>query len=524
MSVTLEDKQISLSRWLESALKIQILNDDETVLDELNGFNDMGSITTDASSYTRRTFSFTLFPTDQDINVGEHSRVWINKQAKVLLGLKTPRMSDFTWYECGVFIFNDTSSTYNQEDNTLTVNCSDRMAQLDGTTNGELGALKTTIPAYDEDANGNPTHYYTIRDALQNVITQLGNVKRYVIDEIGEYYGTPYNPNYIAYRTSHPEWNYLPYDLEYSAGSNVGNILTELIELYPNYDAAFDESGVLKIGMIPSCIEDDIILTNDDIQEVLVNESCSTTLSSIRNVVHVWGQTFEVDWYADTSTNSSNVYHAVIDKYDGYYNGDLVAIKVPSTNSATQKININKLGEITIYDEGTDRPIDKEILTPAATYVFKYNRGRFYLQGQWQAHALSVLVDGTESEKYSKKYFQDKYQTETVSMKEIADSPYTVQKIGERLSTKSGDVYDNISSDSLAVIRADDDLRKLARLTDNITIEVSTLMPWLKEYMKVSYQKKNESEIKQYITDTVTLNLSEGTTTITMHTFYPLYE
>ena len=35
--------------------------------------------------------------------------------------------------------------------------------------------------------------------------------------------------------------------------------------------------------------------------------------------------------------------------------------------------------------------------------------------------------------------------------------------------------------------------------------------------MKVSYAKIGESEIKQYITDKITLNLTDGTTSITMH-------
>lgn len=621
MSITNEDKLISLSRWLESALKIQILNEDETVLDELIGFDDMGSITTNAASYVRRTFSFTLFPTNQDINIGEQSRIWINKQAKVLLGLKTPRMSDFKWYPCGVFIFTDVSSAYNQEENSLTVNCSDRMAQLDGTANGEVSALKTSIPAYEiefssawieasatddwediwnygltqnepmykdftvehqaelkeyfqillydysdensnklipfiqeiyEDYNCNITINVTsnqsgnnqtiisinahnpIRDALISIITQLGNVKKFIVDDIGEYYGTIKNDDYITYRENHPLWNCIPYDLEYAASSNVGNIITELIELYPNYDAAFDEYGVLNIGMIPSCMDDEVVLTNDDIQEVLISESCTTNLSSVRNVVHVWGQTFDVDWYTDTIANENNVYTATIEKYLEYANGHLVALKIPETNSENQFININELGAFPIYDNSTDSPLEAETLSPD-TYVFRFNRQRFYLQGQWQAHALSVLVDGekstelytcsdgTETKKYSKKYFQDKYGAKTLSMKRLSDSPFTVQKIGERLSTKSGNIYDNISNDSLALIRSDDDLRKLAGLTDNVTIELSTLMPWLKEYMKLSYIKKNETELKQYITDSVTLNLSEGTTNITMHTFYPLY-
>ena len=70
-----------------------------------------------------------------------------------------------------------------------------------------------------------------------------------------------------------------------------------------------------------------------------------------------------------------------------------------------------------------------------------------------------TCADGTVTTKYTKKYFQDKYNVDTVSLKIIKDSPFTVQRLGEeRLDVKSGDVYENISSDSLALERAEYEL------------------------------------------------------------------
>ena len=535
MSVTVQDKQISLSRWQKAAFRIQILNDDGTILDELQSLADMGSITTDSSGYSRRTYSFTMSFPEKGINFSEKSKLWMHRDVKVQVGLKTPRMNDYHWYDCGVFIFTDISTTYDQTTRSLTANCSDKMALLDGTVNGELNAIKTTIPAYEEGNDGNPTHYYTIREVLCKVISELGGIKKFIVDDIGEYYGTEANPDYMQYRSLHPGWNCLPYDLEYSVGANVAEILSDIVELYPDNDCAFDESGVLRIGMIPSCTEDDVILENEEIQALVIDESCSTDISSVRNVVHVWGQTFEPDYFADDCVNTNNTYTVTIDSYDEYVNGDLIGITIPASNASVQFININQLGAYPIYDTATNTNLGENTLS-GGTYVFQYEKQRFYLQGQWQAHALSVLVDGSVSKetwqckdgtrvpKYSKKYFQEKYAVQSVDLKIIPDSPFTVQKIGERLSVKSGDVYDNITSDALALLRSDYELKKSARLTDNITITLSALLPWVKEYMKISYKKMNEPETKQYLTDSVTLNFSDGTTSITMHTFYPLYE
>ena len=56
-SITTEDKKISFSRWLESSIKIQILNDDETVIDELTSIINPGTIVKDGTSYVRYTYS-----------------------------------------------------------------------------------------------------------------------------------------------------------------------------------------------------------------------------------------------------------------------------------------------------------------------------------------------------------------------------------------------------------------------------------------------------------------------------------
>ena len=59
-NINSEDKQISNSRWLESAVKIEIINNDETIIDTLTSVTNFGSIKTDSSSYVRRTYDFTM--------------------------------------------------------------------------------------------------------------------------------------------------------------------------------------------------------------------------------------------------------------------------------------------------------------------------------------------------------------------------------------------------------------------------------------------------------------------------------
>ena len=57
------------------------------------------------------------------------------------------------------------------------MNCADLMAKLDGTKNGQSGALIIQYPAYAEDsATGQIIQYNYIRDAVITTLTQLGKI------------------------------------------------------------------------------------------------------------------------------------------------------------------------------------------------------------------------------------------------------------------------------------------------------------------------------------------------------------
>lgn len=79
------------------------------------------------------------------------------------------------------------------------------------------------------------------------------------------------------------------------------------------------------IKITPLAKKDNIIITNDDIKNCLVSESISTDYSNVRNVVHVWGETFDVDFYSEDVTNSDSTYTVNMKAYHkDYSNGDLI--------------------------------------------------------------------------------------------------------------------------------------------------------------------------------------------------------
>ena len=295
---------------------------DGTLIDELQGIATGGSINVDGNSAVRRTSSFTLTPTKQITDISEKSLVWLNKNVEVIL-----KVNNETFY-MGNFLYQSANTTYDATTNTLSIELSDWMTSLDGTINGQVGgALTTTIPAYKEDPDtGEPLEYSTIKGAIEKTLESVGMthyvvgtdnpLNTFIVDDVGEYYAMPqYNPDYLAYRDKYPLWDAVPYDLEFSTGCTVWEIIEELVNLYPNYDAAFDERGVFRVRMIPSDLTDGFYespfdFTYPDYMDMVISEQVSTDLTTVRNICEVWGQTMDADWYAD------GVNHNPVESYD----------------------------------------------------------------------------------------------------------------------------------------------------------------------------------------------------------------
>lgn len=548
--ITQEDLMLVLQQSAAAQtakLKIEVLDSKQKIIGLMEGVVN-GSMSISGESDVRRTANFVVQPTlVEKIKLTENSLLWLNKDIRMFIGLYNMRTKQYKYYPLGTYVYTDTSGTYDAATNSLTINCADFMKKLDGTKNGQLGALLINYPAYAEnEETGEVIQYNTIRNAIIETLENLAQITNHRIDDIGNHNAMPdYNENWTQYRQENETWNAIPYDQEFSCGCSVLSILTTFRDLYPNYEMFFDmESNTFVCQLKPMCYEDDIFLDNSFIQRVLISESTSVDMTAVRNICEVWGQVIEADFYGEECSYSNNVYTCTIQGYeDEYYNGDIIGLKIPSTNQADAKININHLGSVSIYNEATDKPISEGELKPDNIYAFKIAKKRVdkqeiikaYLLGQWQVHALNVLTngrksgqfvigsDGEEYELYSKEYFKKFYNCERVDMTIVANSPFTVEKLGEIPDIKTGDEYENITSDDLAADRAKWENWKNCRLTDNITI-TTALLPFLDVNKKISY-KRSDSDIEhQYIISSVSHDFAGFTSTITMYRFYPLYE
>lgn len=529
-------------------LKVEVLDADQKIIGNLECSLTGGNMSITGESDIRRTASFVIQPTIKEkIKLTENSLLWLNKDIRVSIGLYHAKTKSYKYYPLGYYVYTDASGVYDASNDNLSINCADFMKKLDGTKNGQLGALIIRYPAYEEDEEtGEVIKYNTIRNAVMETLEKLAHITRHRIDDIGEYKAFPeYNENWQQYREENETWNTIPFDQEFSAGCSILSILTTFRDLYPNYEMFFDmDTNAFICQLKPLCYDDDVYLDNNFIQRVLISENTSVDMTTVRNICEVWGKVISVDFYNEECTYENNTYAATIEGYEEkYQSNDIIGLKIPATNQDGAQININNFGAIGIYNEANDEAIKADELKPNNIYAFKIKIKRVdkqdvikaYLLGQWQVHALNVLTngrksgrfvttsDGEECELYSKEYFQKNYNCEHVDMMVIPDSPFTVEKLGEIPDIKTGSEYENITSDDLAADRAKWENRKNCRLTDNITI-TTALLPFLDVNKKISYKRSDSDKAQPYIISSITHDFSGYTTTITMYRFYPLYE
>lgn len=509
--------------------RLFIVDNDRNFLDEISGISNVGSYGINSESIIRRATSMTIVLDAQFRTESIERKLysWIGYNFFMQIGIYDVRVDDYKWYDCGYYLITEGNTSYNATTNSLTVNLGDWFSTLDGTRNGQNGGVPIIEILHEVD--GNPV---TIRTGIVNLLRSETNFENYIIEDIGEFYGMPQNnPDYLVYRAENPQWNNIPYTLEFTAGCLLSDQLIELRDLYPNNEMYFDIYGNFCANQIPSCEYDPIVLEDEFIQSVLVaddSEQVTYDIQSIKNVTEVFGAVYDVDRYATETSFSTNTYTLTLDLYTDYSTNDIIAFKATSTNTSQSYIKINTLDSLPLYKEYTSTFIDSGLIDSDETYVVRIKKvdGTYvaYFLGQYQPHALCVLTASENDPVYTKEYFSKRYNVEEkdITFRIEPESPFTIQKIGIVLDVKMGNEFDNILSSSVATENAIYQNKISSSMHDIVTI-TTVMMPFLDINIKVSYKKQQDKEVKEYIIKNIENNIDSCTSTITMYRFYPLY-
>ena len=445
--------------WLE------LLNYNFQTVDELSGVAVGGSITIDANADVRRTGSIELVVKDSTFEVQSGGKIWLDKYVRVWVGIASLHTGEIERTNCGLYIIDAPSYSYNTSTNTLTLSLLDLMSKLTGIRNGYLKGIPTVIKAGE-----------SIRKAIIDTLA-LGGFTQYVIDE-------PPSPGTV------------PNDLEFAQGSTVYDILSGLRDIYPNYEMYFNTEGVFYYKPIPTGYNEPISVDDSLFNHIVLSEDLNTDFQNVKNSIEVYGRTHEPAHYSTaTSVSGKEISLTIADV--SAYTADLIYgfTLTDNTGIISPTLKINSLASYPIKnDDGTSTTIQAE--SGEVYYCVQFKTDHWRWLGHLQAYGFAEDLN--------------------------EQSPFfvggTVGRI--RLPLYDGD-YANCVTDNLAQQRAEYELWKHTNLNNTLTLNVVPVY-WLDVNILVEYTLKRNNIKGQYLIKNINLGLAPtDASTIQMIQYYP---
>lgn len=520
--------------------RLELLDKDLNVIDNLEGLTIDGSLSIDADSDIRHTFTSTIYLKQNEMISSYSVDEWIDKLVRVYIGIGLSDKNIF-WYSKGIYAFNQNGFSYNATEHSVSVSCVDLVAMLDGSLSGTLTGYQTVISTGTKISNAIIDTY------------KLSGMKECVV-------------NY---------WNRtVPYDIEFSSGTSIWSILTELRDLYYPFEMFFDDTTFV-CQEIPSGFNDPVVLNDEEFQDLVISESCDIEYSEVKNCVEVFGASVEYDTYVDDE--HMTVVHTDADSKTGEEEKTSITLRTTSlditkdctvaittpllgfkknveitiVNSVTETDSNNntsvkeythgpfKLYETDVDENGTDVLMDGAEIAHDMMIVILYSPTykKFYYRGEQQTHAMTFLVNKMPTDDEIAKAKVDeacnnlKYVCLTesdisdINLNTQANPRFTIEKIGRRNQVCSGSEYEMYTTDESTMQCAEYMLWKCGRLTDSVTVEC-LLVPWLEVNQKISYVPHyidTKGEPLEFIIKKISISLGEGTMTLTLSRYYPYY-
>lgn len=491
----------------ECYLRLELLDGNtKQILDYFDGIIISGSLNIDSSSEIRRTFDAVLYMGNDSLLTADRGKIWFNRIVNIKIGYKYIFDAKIHYYPLGQFWFNENSYSISNSGKTLQLKMLDAYCLLDGTRGGTLTSNTIEIP---QGSN--------IRSAMISTLTQFTPIKSYNIGDVGNLCNQAIN----VY--TNQNYNTVPYDLKFtSAGTKVSEVIAKLRDLYPGWQSYIDIDGIFTCQPLPTLKYESDILDAKTIEDsgFIISEQRNNKFSDIHNVVFIWGECITADRSSDSCTSSGNKYTVTFDELDSYIDNYVYAIKVNSTNQASQTMQFNSLSSYPILDSDGNAIASGKI-EANRMYCFKFLNDAFYFLGEFQVEGCSILVSELPTTE-QKNSDISKYGIKNIYYKVNPDSPFCSDRIGQIVDVKYGDEYSKIYSYDLATQRSNYELYHDTNLHDVIQLKM-IFIPWLDVQKKIQYHSLIYDDVREYIIQSISINLKEQTMDVTASVFYPLY-
>ena len=479
LNITQNDYNIIKQKNTERYIKLNLLDFNYNIVDELSGNMLSCSVRCDADSDLRRSCNVSFVVTDNGYEVGAGNRIFLDRYIQLYIGLKNIYTQEIQWYNQGIYLIDAPSYEYNATTHTLSFAGLDLMSKLTGARNGQLPGIPTVIKQGEN-----------VRQAIIATLA-LGGFTKYIVEECK------------VNNAIQP----VPYDIQIDQGGYVFDILSRLRDIMPKYQMYFDVDGVFHYELIPSGEDEPVLITDDIWNSVVTGETISTDFTTVKNYIEVYGRTHEVQYYDanPTITLGPNVYDVTLN-LPGYQNSDYTLFGF--TNTYGDMAN----GFLRFTINGTAIGISQPL------------RGTFSAKGQYMV-IQKVPSKGSNELGTINIEFLGGLQAKSVWQDTNPESPFYVNgPVGIIREVLCGGEYENITSDDLAQQRAEIEGYWKCRLNDNITLNVVPI-PWIDVNIVVSHAPKQGDVTNRYIIKSYSVDYGSvsSTMSVTMITFYPYY-
>ena len=311
INIGAEDYNVLKQQYIKKYIRLELLDFQYNIVDELSGNMTKCSINVDSNSDLRRSCDLGFVVTTSTFDIKAGSKLWLDKFVRPYVGYENMRTGEIQWYNQGIYLVNNPQWSYNASTNEISMQALDLMSKLTGLRNGNLEGIPTKI-AKDEN----------VREAIIKTI-ELGGFTKYICEECKTKDGTIVP---------------VPYDIEIDVGGTVYDILTGLRDIMPNYQIYFDINGVFHYEPIPLAYDDPVLIDDDLFNNVLISENINTDFESVKNYVEVLGHTWDVDYYSpsESTTVSGGTITPTFADLKTLEDGTAVGITLPTNATAVQ--------------------------------------------------------------------------------------------------------------------------------------------------------------------------------------------
>ena len=566
-STYITEQQYSIVKqpYRELYCKVNLLNYQFQIVDDISGVVLSDTWTISATSDIRRTGTLVILPdNDEAYKIQAGSKIFLDKYVQVYIGIKDETTDEIVYNNMGIYLINNPTHTFDSTNNSITLQLVDLMAKLTGLRNGNLAGYEYQLKEGQD-----------VKEIIVAVLAEVGfNNYNIEIDE-GDYQTIQFDMSVDGTATL--------YDILKTINEN--QYIN--YQMYFDVDGIFHFNHIPSGKDAPVMVDDDIwryayisheVTTNyEDLKNDIIVLGKTHTASKYSSDCTLNDHTFTMSSASVkreknhiklafttpenmTPTVDGEQYYLNLNNYGSYplrtTLGSLHFRMLPNTyyvvrlqNFGRESLSLIGAQNTTTYTLKKALPLDdmgvtasdivgwyvsalakslNEAITENAKIV-SYNEQNLTItlsksintDKAWTGRLCYMYNPNT-----TKTYWQ--FMGENQPRAEIKDenpsSPFYVNgSVGDIRIVLSGGDYDNISTNELAMERAQWELYTRCRLNDNLSL---TCLPiyWLDVNWLINITLPTENEVKPFIIKEI--SISSGTTatqSITLVSYYDFY-